>query len=397
YQSAKNRGEILRSADRRFRARASEILSGSFPAFEFERAPRYYWVSGVVSLLLSEQEVAYLKDGNDGRQILAVERANRTVRIFSEETSSWGLLKIDWHQVVSAEPGLAGNGGRVAILDTGIDGNHPALQGRVQVLKDFVGPGDEAPPSQNPYDDHGHGTHVAGTVAAASLTGFSAVGVAAGAELLIGKVMNLYGSSTWEAIAESLQWVMDPDGDPDTADQPLIVSNSWGVGIPSEADSAENSEFCIAVRNWRNAGILPVFAAGNFGPSPSTVAFPAACPGALAVGATDAGDRVASFSSRGPARWKGLTLDKPELVAPGVAILSTKTGGGYTTKSGTSMATPHVAGVAALIAEQEVSANPAFLEARLIEGVQDLGGPGFDFSNGFGRLNAFRSLNLGQK
>lgn len=283
--------------------------------------------------------------------------------------------------------GLDGRGVRIGILDTGIDDTHPDLRGKVLAFKDVSEP--EEPVAQGAYDDHGHGTHVAGTIAGGAASG-TAIGVAPAVGLIIGKIFNSEGSADEAQILDGLQWIADPDGDPMTDDAPKAVSNSWGSDVPG-GDPARKAT-CRAIAAWRDLSILPIFAAGNSGPRERSVAVPAACPAALAVGATDLNDGIARFSSRGPVIWSTGTVVKPSLSAPGVDVLSAAPGGRYVAMSGTSMATPHVAGVAALIFQARPRATPEEVAAALLNGSIDLGVPGADITFGAGRLDAVKAL-----
>ncbi|MBX9768395.1 MAG: S8 family serine peptidase, partial [Bdellovibrionales bacterium] len=144
---------------------------------------------------------------------------------------------------------------------------------------------------------------------------------------------------------------------------------------------------------WEKLGILPVFAAGNSGPRRQTVLLPGACPSVLTVGATDSTDTIASFSSRGPVVWKTGTFNKPDIVAPGVKVKSALPGGQYAEWSGTSMATPHVAGVAALLYQVKPDLNVADAKKFLLDGADPKAN---DLNNeyGRGRLNALKSISL---
>jgi len=288
-------------------------------------------------------------------------------------TVQWGVKKIGvpdvWEQYK-----LDGSGVLVGEIDSGIDGTHPQLAGRIMAFRDFT-------PLARPeaYDDHGHGTHVAGTIC-----GLDGVGVAPGAMLVVAKSYTKDGGSNDEILLKSMQWMLDPDGNPETNDAPRLVNNSWG-NDPDPSDVV----YFEAVKNWVAAGILPVFAAGNsgFGHN-NTVNSPARFPISWAVGATKTNDSITYFSCQGPSTWEGETLVKPDICAPGEGIISCKSGGGLTDKSGTSMATPHVCGVVALM----LQANPGLTipEIRQIaeSTALDKGDPGKDNVYGFGRIDA---------
>jgi len=296
-----------------------------------------------------------------------------------------GLKVMGIPQLRQAKPNLNGEGINVGILDTGIDPNHKDLAGKVVAFKDFVGGKTAA------YDDHGHGTHVAGTIAGGDTSGTS-IGVAPKSKLTIAKVFTASGGGSTTTILAAMQWMADPDGNPATKDQPNLVSNSWGGGPPSASSSPADDAYCVAVETWIKLGIMPVFAAGNSGPSSGSVGVPGACPASLTVGATDFNDTIASFSSRGPVKWKTGNVIKPLVSAPGVKIMSSMPGGGYGTMSGTSMATPHTSGLMSLIYQANPNLTIEQASALVVKGVKDLGEPGNDNTFGWGRIDAFATL-----
>lgn len=252
-----------------------------------------------------------------------------------EEQYLWGMDRVfgDESFVFSTWDISTGEGVKVAILDTGIDESHPDLAGRVAGGEDFTGIG--------PYsDDNGHGTHVSGTVAAIYSNNIGAYGVAPSASLYAVKVLSSSGSGTLDWIIAGIQWAIDNDID--------IINMS--LGTSSNMQSLEDA--CNAAYE---AGILIVAAAGNSGNKPgnrNTVEYPGGYASVIAVAASDSNDARATFSSTGP---------DVELIAPGVSILSTVPGGGYAYYSGTSMASPHVAGVAALV----LSANSTLTNVQV--------------------------------
>ncbi|MEV4343084.1 S8 family serine peptidase [Actinoplanes sp. NPDC049596] len=244
--------------------------------------------------------------------------------------------------------GDTGQGVDVAVLDTGVDTGHPDLAGRIAETASFV-PGEEV------TDRHGHGTHVASTIAG---TGAASAGeergVAPGAELHIGKVLNDAGEGQDSWIIGGMEWAAR------TA-KAKVVSMSLGGG-PSDG----TDPLSVAVnRLSEQTGALFVIAAGNSGPDAQTVSAPGAADDALTVGAVDSQDRLAVFSSRGPRAEDN--APKPDISGPGVDILAARSQyapegeGPYQTMSGTSMATPHVAGAAALLAAE----HPDWTGARL--------------------------------
>jgi subtilisin family serine protease len=157
------------------------------------------------------------------------------------------------------------------------------------------------------------------------------------------KIFNDRGQATTTGIHQGFQWLLDPDGDPSTPDAPNVVNNSWTMSTASCA-----LDFQLDLR--AAAGMLPVFAAGNYGPTPGTVASPANLPEAFAVGGSDNADAIYAYSSRGPSSCAGATA--PALTAPAVDVRTSDLYGGYVTETGTSMAAPHVSGALALLLGQ---------------------------------------------
>ncbi|AGZ45166.1 S8 family serine peptidase [Actinoplanes friuliensis] len=238
------------------------------------------------------------------------------------------------------QAGFDGRGVKVAVLDTGVDATHPDLAGKITEARNFSS-------SPDTVDRFGHGTHVAATVAGTGAgSDGKRKGVAYGADLLIGKVLGDDGYGYDSEIIAGMQWAVDAGA--------KVVNMSLGGEATDGTDPMS-----VAVDEISAAtGALFVVAAGNEG-ADSTVGTPGAAPNALTVGAVDRSDQLADFSSRGP-RLGDLGL-KPEITAPGVEIVAARAAGTtmgnpvdelYTGASGTSMATPHIAGAAALLAQQ---------------------------------------------
>ncbi len=299
---------------------------------------------------------------------------------------TYGLHKIGVSQIRSQRPELLGQNVRVGIIDSGIDPTHVSLRGKIEKFYDFIGTKKETP-----YDDNGHGTHVAGTVAGRETSG-KEIGVAPESELYIAKAFNSGGSSGESQLLKAMQWVADPDGDPATNDQVQVVNNSWSMAGDFSKSEPDEEAFCRATQGWLALGIIPIFAAGNSGPYASTIGLPAACPTAVAVGATDSQDNIARFSSRGPIYWRVTRQIKPDVSAPGVDIESARNGGGLRLLSGTSMASPHVTGAMALLLQAFPESSTDQLIQRLIESAKDLGETGLDSKFGAGRIDLVRAL-----
>ncbi|MET7696610.1 S8 family serine peptidase [Streptomyces sp. NPDC005485] len=245
------------------------------------------------------------------------------------------------------ETGLTGKGVTVAVLDTGVDVGHPDLAQRVSATKSFI-------EGQEVADRNGHGTHVTSTVGGSGAASDGKErGVAPGATLAVGKVLSDQGSGSESQIIAGMEWAARDV-------HAKVISMSLGSTEPSDG----TDPMAAAVDTLSaETGVLFVIAAGNTG-APSSIGSPGAADSALTVGAVDSADEAAYFTSAGP-RYGDNAL-KPDISAPGVDILAARSGlvdgsGYYTSMSGTSMATPHVAGVAALLAEK----HPEWSGARL--------------------------------
>ncbi|WP_406719626.1 S8 family serine peptidase [Streptomyces anthocyanicus] len=250
--------------------------------------------------------------------------------------------------------GNTGEGVGVAVLDTGVDAGHPDFAGRIAATASFV-------PDQDVTDRNGHGTHVASTVAGTgAASGGVEKGVAPGASLHIGKVLDNSGSGQDSWVLAGMEWAVRDQ-------HAKIVSMSLGDSPTDGTDPLSEAVNRLSAET----GALFVVAAGNSGPEAYTVGTPAAADAALTVGAVNGPgkgvDQLADFSSRGPR--VGDNAVKPDLTAPGVGVLAARSRyapegeGAYQSLSGTSMATPHVAGAAALLAAE----HPDWTGQRLKE------------------------------
>ncbi|NVO10675.1 MAG: S8 family serine peptidase [Bacteroidales bacterium] len=251
---------------------------------------------------------------------------------------------------------ITGKGIVIAIIDTGIDSTHQELKGKVIGGYDFVNNDD------NPIDDHGHGTHCAGIAAA---NGPNLKGVAPDAKLMAVKVLNSDGSGYNSWIISGIEYALNPDNNPLTDDGADVISMSLGSsgGSPDDALST-------AVNNSYKNGVLCVVAAGNNGNQYFNVSSPGSAKDALTVGASDKYDNIAGFSSWGPIS-QTYTV-KPEVVAPGVGIYSSTPNNNYASWDGTSMATPHVAGAAALLLQLNHNYSPEILKSLLVNSARTI-------------------------
>jgi subtilisin family serine protease len=273
--------------------------------------------------------------------------------------------------------GFDGAGATVAILDTGADADHPDLQGRIIAGEDFTGSG-----SWN--DGHGHGTHVASTVGGTGAASDGAKrGVAPKADLLIGKVLSDWGSGETSGIISGMEWAVAQGAD--------VISMSLGSNGP--VDGCVDPMAMAAESLSESSDSLFVIAAGNSGPADNTVSSPGCAPSVLTVGAVDRDDSTAVFSSRGPV--EGTHVLKPEISAPGVGISAAAAGGrgvyAYQTMSGTSMATPHVAGAAAIVKQRHPEWDGEQIKAALVSSAEtDI--PGDVRETGGGRLDVSAAI-----
>ncbi len=280
--------------------------------------------------------------------------------------------------------GHTGTGAVVASLDTGVDVNHPDLAAKYRGgANSWFDPHGE---HLTPYDMNGHGTQATGIMVGGAAGG-TAIGVAPDARWMAVKLFNDAGFATYSDIHLAFQWLLDPDGDPATADAPDVVNASWGLG---SATGQCITEFNLDVEQLKAAGIAVVFAAGNDGPAPMTDVSPANNPASYAAGAVDNTLTIAGFSSRGQSACDGTIY--PELVAPGVNVNTSDLSFGgmalYATVSGTSYAAPHTAGVMALLAGAFPTNTVADIEGALTLGALDLGVAGPDNSYGNGLTQA---------
>ncbi|MCH8942387.1 MAG: S8 family serine peptidase [Bacteroidetes bacterium] len=272
--------------------------------------------------------------------------------------------------------GLTGKNIKIGILDTGIDYLHQDLGGGIGPGFKVLGGFDLINNDNDPMDDNGHGTHVAGIAAA---NGTSLKGVAPDANLYAFKVLDNTGSGLTSIVIAGIERALDPDQDTNTNDAVNIISMS--LGGPGDPDDPVSQ----AVDNATSAGVISIIAAGNSGPLYQTIGSPGNSRTALTVGATDNNDVIADFSSRGPSN--NIFGIKPDILAPGVGINSTKMGGGYISYNGTSMATPHVSGAAALILELHPNWTPAMIKSVLMVTAKDIGKD--IWTQGNGRLDVY--------
>ena len=309
-------------------------------------------------------------------EVFTQEMPQSTVKAVYSETIPWGVNRIGANQIwdknndyIIDQGANAGDGVKVAVLDTGIDLNHPDLKDNIIDGFNTINYNKKA------NDDNGHGTHVAGIIAAVN-NSMGIIGVAPKVRLYPVKILNKNGSGYTSDIIEGLQWCID--------NNMQIVNMSFGT-------STDVPLLYEAVIAAKKAGIVLVAAAGNSGPGDNSVCYPAKYPEVIAVSATDNNDNFASWSSRGT---------EVMLAAPGINIYSTYKGGGYETLSGTSMAAPHVTASATLVIDSGItdSNNDGMINdevyARLRNTSEDLGIPGHDDMYGYGLVIVKKAIDI---
>ena len=317
----------------------------------------------------------------------------------------WGIEKIGAPDVWAE--GITGAGIVVATIDTGVEYTHEAL---VDHYRGNLGGGTfehnynwwdpTGICGGSPCDNAGHGTHTMGTIVGGDLDGpLPDIGVAPGAKWIAAKGCEDFGCSEGSLLSsgEFMVAPTDLNGDnPDPSKAPDLVSNSWGNDDPN------NPFYLETVQAWRSAGIIPIFAAGNAGPGCSSAGTPGNYVEVISAGATDIDDNIADFSSRGPSPTDKIS---PNLSAPGVEVISSVPGNGYASFSGTSMATPHIAGTIALMMSAELGLAGDFdavlnaLNVTAVDRPDDqCGSPDADldpnFVYGEGRIDAKAAVDL---
>ena len=328
---------------RREHMAAKAVVKGIAPVYQYNLIP-------ASAMKLTQSQVAWLAEQD------SVEHMWLDLPVQAYLDTSVPLIQAPriW------QAGFRGRGMKIAILDTGIDPHHPDVAGRIAATATFVG--------SVYYDDNGHGTHVASTAAGnGAASGGLYVGVVPEADLYIAKVLAADGSGMMSDVMAGIEWAVN---------QGVHVAGlSLGSNGPCDGTDALSATCDAAVER----GVVICVAAGNSGPARSSVGSPGCARQVITVGASDDGDQVASFSSRGP------TSDgrvKPDLCFPGVDIVAARAAGTamgqvvdehYTGASGTSMATPHAVGAVALLLQANPSLTPREVKELLMRTARNIG------------------------
>ena len=367
--------------------------------------PQYqnFWIADVITIEAQPDVLLDLASRNDIFQmdldggIQLIEPVEKRAALSTPNSAEPGLKVINADKLWRM--GITGKGVIVMNLDTGVDGTHPALASRWRgndpgvpasaAWYDPIG-GSSFPIDPGPFPG-GHGTHTMGILTGLDILTHDTIGVAFDAKWIAVRTIDLVSSE----ILQGFQWAIDPDGHPETiTDIPAVISNSWGAGWKC------TPFFQPAMDALEAAGIALVFAVGNSGPASGTVDSPEMVNktemNVFSVGALNGNLPqlpIAQWSSRGPTYCTGLGNQiKPEVSAPGVDVRSSLPNGGYEYWSGTSMATPHVAGAIALLKQVFPNRTGTELKQMLYENALDLGATGEDNSYGMGVIDVYAAL-----
>jgi bacillopeptidase F len=380
-------------------AELREYLGTQAAAPRSIRVASMYWMNSTISADVTAEGLRILSAAPGASKIYA----NRIVRNepdrvprrrvpppsrLTDADFPYQFREMGLDRLIQADPRIDGRGVIVGHLDTGVDGNHPALRGKIVRFFNAT-----TRAQGQPTDPEQHGTHTAGTIVGGDRNSVT-IGVAPGARLI-----SAAGLGTFDDILAAMQFFLDPDGNPQTQDSPRAINNSWN------SEGAPDVEpFYAALGAWEAAGILPVISAGNNGPGPQTITVPHEHPATLTIGATGEDGLVAQFSSRGPALFRGNRVNKPDLTAPGDKIRSSVPGGQFSEMGGTSMSTPQVTGATALLLQTDPRLTPDQIRKILIDSarpVDENGRPqrarAWNANYGLGKLDIFGAVQLARR
>lgn len=330
------------------KALASLLEEGRWilPRVQQVKIPEYLDWETMKNALLRLPGVRYVERDETVSADLAVQEPFYPLQWYLERIGAEGAWEVE----------REGRGVIVAVVDTGVDYSHPELDGRVLPGHDFV-EGDD-----DPGDENGHGTSVAGIIAASGDNGLGIAGMAWKAAILPVRVLDAWGQGSYSDLIAGIRYAADRGA--------RVINISLGGAVYSMALQE-------AVDYARSRGAVLIASAGNEGLD--GLSYPAACRGVVSVGAVDRDDRPATFSNRG---------EDLDLTAPGISVYTLARGGGYTYFSGTSAAAPQVTGAMALLLSRSPQLDPDEAAERLLSAAEDLGKPGHDPSTGWGILRA---------
>ena len=345
---ARRDAETAVRAASRLRARPA-VLETAIPEVEPPPLVRYYPNLGVALGTVTREGLAALRQDEQVEAVLAAPRIGlirptKRAPAALRPGVTWGIRRLGipdlWRR------GLRGKGVLVGHLDTGVDGRHPALKQAIGLFAEFDFFGRQVLPEPAPHDTEEHGTHTAGTIAGRTV-GRRHFGVAPGANLASALVIE--GGQVVARVLGGMDWAVGQGV--------RVLSMSLGL-------RGFLNDFLPLTQILRSRGILPVFAVGNEGPGTSRS--PGNYAEALSVGAMGRANHIAAFSSS--QRFvRPVDPVVPDLVGPGVAVISARPGGGFQAMDGTSMATPHIAGLGALLLEAKPSATVDELERAILD------------------------------
>ena len=331
----------------------SALAASSLPQSVQPTATRYYPNLGIMLGTVNREGLAGLRAAKEvvagitGTPPLSLIRPTRAATAQLTQKTTWGIEALGIPELW--KEGYTGKGVLIGHLDTGVDGSHPVFDGAIAEFAQFDWMGREIQPTPKPFDSEDHGTHTAATIVGRASRG-KAVGVAPGAALA--SAMVIEGGDVIARVLGGMDWAVGKGV--------KILNMSLGF-------RGWWQDFLPLTQLLRRINILPVFAVGNEGPGTSR------SPGnywqALSVGAVDKEMKVPNFSSSQRFKRKRDPV-VPDLVAPGVDIVSARTGGGYQMMDGSSMATPHIAGLAALLWEAKPKATENQIERAIFKSCQ---------------------------
>ncbi len=351
---------------------------------------------GLINEIASRAEVESIRPNE---RIELIEPIEKTVLAALSSGIAWNIERVKAPEVWAS--GIDGSGVVVGIIDTGVDLDHETLLHKYRGYN----PGGSHVHAYNWFDPYyddraipddvdGHGTHCIGTVLGSSDS--KQIGVAPGAQWIAARGLDDDGWGTGEALIACAEFLLAPTpnhdgtGIPDPTRAPDIITNSWA------GDFGLDEWYLEMVNNWRNAGILPVFAAGNSGPGYATVEAPGSYPASFSVAAIGISDELAEFSSRGAAPYAHPESMQPNISAPGVDVFSATPGNEYEQWSGTSMAAPHIAGVVALLLQSDPALTVTQLENMLMNSAipmtDDIYPVSPNYGYGYGLVDALAAL-----